>query len=96
MAAKDAYLAALTGSLSSGLIGFGVAAIVSFRQACQAVLVCRFSFRLPAAAGGDGGSRANEEKVTEDEGEKIVAAPAAKAQRCGQMPIRVGNWLTRH
>ncbi len=96
LACKDVYLAALAGSLSSGLIGFGVAAL--FLSAKHAKLfwfaVFLSACLQPLIAMS---VRAAREKEAEDEGRKILAAPAAKpSEAAEQIPISVGNWLTRH
>jgi len=97
VAAKDAYMVALSDSLSSGLIGFAVAVMflsakhakvfwfAVFLSACMQPLVAMTV-------------RAAREKEVEDEEErKIVALPAAKAPEVAeQVAISVGNWLTRH
>jgi O-antigen ligase len=97
LAAKDAYLAALTGGLSSGLVGFSVAVLflsamhakvlwfAVFLSACLQPLVA-LSVRA-----------AREKDAEASKAQNTVAAPAARAPEVKEhIPISVGNWLTRH
>ncbi len=96
IAAKDEYLAALTGSLSSGLIGFAVAALFLSAKHAKlfwfAVFISACLKQIVAMS-----VRAAREKEAEEEGRKILAAPAAKTPKIRKhTPVSVGNWLTRH
>ncbi len=98
IAMEDAYLATLTNGLSSGLVGFAVAAMflsakhaklfwfAVFLSACLPPLVQQFS----------------DSSGTVNEAEKVLAAPVfedalvVEPAVAEHIPIRVGNWLTRH
>jgi O-antigen ligase len=96
--AQDFYYATLATGLSSGLIGFAVAAMflsakhaklfwfAVFLSACLPPLVAQ-SIRAKRA---DGEIRKNPAPLT------IHAAPSAQPAAIELVPIRVGNWLTRH
>jgi O-antigen ligase len=97
-AAKDAYYAALSTSIGSGLVGFGVAAMflsakhaklfwfAVFLSACMAPLV---EESIRAAR--------NREKESEAPSALAVSPPVNKEPAFVEdVPIRVGNWLTRH
>jgi O-antigen ligase len=95
LAAKDAYLATLTGALSSGLVGFSVA--VFFLSAMHAKVLWFAVFLSaclqPLVALS---VRAAREKEA-GKGRNTVAAPAVKAPAVEEhIPISVGNWLMRH
>ena len=95
-AAKDAYFSALTSALGSGLVGFGVAAL--FLSAKHAK-VFWFGVFLTACMGPllAQSLRAAKEKEEGAEARKTADAPAAEVPVAVEhVPIRVGNWLTRH
>ena len=96
IAAKDAYYSAITSSLSSGLVGFGVAALfVSAKHA----KVYWFAVFLSACIGPllAQSLRVAKEKKEEAEAQNAPSAPVAEEPAVvEQVPIRVGNWLTRH
>jgi O-antigen ligase len=96
IAAKDAYYSTITGSLSSGLIGFGVA--VLFLSALHAK-VFWFGIFLTTCIGpllAQSVGAAKEEKESAEAG-RIVNAPATEEPvGVEHIPIQVGNWLTRH
>ncbi len=98
-AMDDAYLATLTNGLSSGLVGFAVAAMflsakhaklfwfAVFLSACLPPLVQRFS-----GSRGTANESGNESPAPVIEDVPLIVEPAAAEH----IPIRVGNWLTRH
>jgi O-antigen ligase len=96
VAVNDAYFSALAGSLSSGLIGFGVAAL--FLSAKHAKVfwfaVCLSACMGPLLAQS---LRAAKEKKEEEEAGKTGDASATEEPAgVEHVPIQVGNWLTRH
>jgi len=93
IALKDAYLAALTGSLSSGIVGFAIAVMflsakhakvfwfAVFLSAClQPLLEAAIRSAKAKAVAGKTGAKPVKQELA-------VVQPA---------PIRVGNWLTRN
>lgn len=94
IAANDAYLVALTAALSSGLIGFAVAAL--FLSAKHAKLFW-FAVFLSACLQPLVARSLHSAREKEDEDKKPTTPPASKAPVVAQpIPISVGNWLTRH
>jgi len=93
IALKDAYLAALTGSLSSGIVGFAIA--VMFLSAKHAKVFWFAVFLSACLQPLVAQSIRNARK--KDEVQKTAVVPTPKELIVVQpIPIRVGNWLTRH
>jgi O-antigen ligase len=98
IAIGDAYFASLTNALSSGLVGFAVAAFfLSAKHAKLFWFAMFLSACLPPLI-----AQAVRAKRSEDEADKELAAPAIEESASlvpatiEHIPIRVGNWLTRH
>jgi hypothetical protein len=107
IAAKDAYYTFLSTSVSSGIVGFGAAVMflsaehaklfwfAIFLSACMQPLVQQ---SLNASRAKDKESAAMELSAT-SAGVSLSAAtvsPMPEPAAAKPIPLRVGNWLTRH
>jgi hypothetical protein len=106
IAAKDAYYTLLSTSASSGIVGFGAAVMflsaehaklfwfAIFLSACMQPLVQQ---SLNAARVAEKESAAMELAAASEDvslsAEAVSPMPEAAAK---PIPLRVGNWLTRH
>lgn len=97
VAAKDAYLAALADSLGSGLIGFAVAVLFLSAKHAKVFWFAVFLSACLQPLVAMSVQAAKKKKVEGVEGRKIVVKPSAKVPEVAEhIPIKVGNWLTRH
>ena len=91
--AGDSFLLAISTALSSGIVGFSVAAFfLSAKHAKLFWFAVYLSCALPALLQKKPAAAAAKPKSAADK-PVLPAQPAAPAE---PEPVRVGNWLTRH
>jgi O-antigen ligase len=94
----DAYFAALTNALSGGLVGFAVSAMfLSAKHAKLFWFAVFLSACLPPLVAQSVRSRKTKDKLEKGHTTPRIQQPApVEPAVVEHIPIRVGNWLTRH